>query len=123
VLLSGEFHGAVDAWTEHLCLEVRTDGRVELSSRSRELLMGYGWEAGEVVWPEGYDPEHADNGVLPLSVGGKAVAGTSGDFIVGENLVPHVGGSTAVFDHGQTEDARSWLASYGWWGKPGIEDA
>jgi hypothetical protein len=31
--------------------------------------------------------------------------------------------STAVFERAQTEAARSWLASYGWSRKPGIEEA
>ena len=49
-----EFHGAIDTWTEYLCMERLLDGSPELSSRSRELL-GYGgdWWLGELVWPEG----------------------------------------------------------------------
>jgi len=35
-----EFTGAIDTWREHLCLDRRPDGRLEVSSRSRELL-GY----------------------------------------------------------------------------------
>ena len=46
--------------------------------------MGEGWEAGEVVWPEAYDPENDDGDTLPISVGGKTVAGRDGDFLVGE---------------------------------------
>ena len=57
VVLKSEFHGSIDAWTESLCLEILPDGRVAITSRSAEPLMGEGWEAGEVVWPEGYDPE------------------------------------------------------------------
>lgn len=51
--------------------------------------MGEGWEAGEVVWPEGYDPENDDGDTLPISVGGKTVAARDGDFLVGEELLPH----------------------------------
>jgi hypothetical protein len=31
-----EFHGAIDPWTEYLCMERLPDGSLELSSRSRE---------------------------------------------------------------------------------------
>ena len=75
---------SVDAWTEYLCLEILPDRRVAITSRSAEPLMGKGWEAGEVVWPEGYDPENDDGDTLPISVGGKTVAGRDGDFLVGE---------------------------------------
>jgi hypothetical protein len=61
-----EFHGAIDAWTEYLCMERLPDGSLELSSRSRELL-GYGhdWWLGEVVWPAGHNPDENEDGVLP----------------------------------------------------------
>ena len=75
---------SVDAWTEYLCLEILPDRRVAITSRSAEPLMGKGWEAGEVVWPEEYDPENDDGDTLPISVGGKTVAGRDGDFLVGE---------------------------------------
>ena len=70
VLLSAQFHGSMDAWTEHLCLETVSDGRIELSSRSPEVLMSPDWADGDVIWPEGYDPESDDGSdVLPLTVG------------------------------------------------------
>lgn len=125
VLLTAEFHGAMDVWTEHLCVEVLPDRRVELSSRSAEPLMGDGWEAGEVVWPDDYDPDDDEAGddVLPVSVGGKRVAGKDGDFIVGEELMPHSDDAVAIFDRGQVEEAREWLKAYGWADRPGFPKA
>src|SRR5262249_43396268 len=38
VLLSGEFYGFVDSWTEYLCLARHPDGSITLTSRSREIL-------------------------------------------------------------------------------------
>ena len=55
-----EFHGAIDAWTEYLCMKRLTDGSFELSSRSRELLGYCGDWFGEPVWPEGCSPDTAD---------------------------------------------------------------
>jgi hypothetical protein len=124
VLLSAPFHGSIDAWTEHLCLETLPDGRIEISSRSAEVLMGPDWADGDVVWPEGYDPESDDGSdALPLTVGGKAVAGRDGDYIVGEDLRPHSDDSIARFSLGQITDAFSWLQNYGWTTKPGFADA
>src|SRR3954468_19774880 len=128
VLLSEEFHGMTDAWTEHLCLEILADGRIELSSRSAEPLMAGDWSAGEVEWPEGYDPDSDDgddddDGVLPLTVGGKLVAGRDGDFIVGEELQPHHDEVIAAFNPGEINAARVWLKDYGWAEKPGFERA
>ena len=85
---------------EYLCLEILPDRRVAITSRSAEPLMGKGWEAGEVVWPEGYDPENDDGDTLPISVGGKTVAGRDGDFLVGEELLPHSDDATVTFSPG-----------------------
>jgi hypothetical protein len=123
VVLEGEFHGSTDAWTEYLCLEILPDRRVTITSRSAELLMGEGWEAGKVVWPQGYDPDNNDRDTLPISVGGKAVAGRDGDFVVGEELVPHSDDATATFGAGQQAAARSWLDGYGWSKCPGFKQA
>ena len=71
--------------------------------------MGEGWEAGEVVWPEGYDPENGDGDTLPISVGGKSVAGRDGDFLVGEELLLHSDDATVTLSPGQQAAARSWL--------------
>jgi hypothetical protein len=120
-----EFSGAIDAWTEYLCMERLADGSLELSSRSKELL-GYGdWWDGEVVWPEGYNPDDpdTDEDVLPLTVGGKTVSGRDGDGIIGHELVPHNDDAVAVFRRGQSEDARVWLQRYGWSRTPNFEAA
>jgi hypothetical protein len=122
VLLESEFHGATDVWTEYLCLEVLPDLRVVITSRSAVLLMGEGWEAGEIVWPEGYDPENDNGDTLPISVGGKAVAGRDGDFLVGEELLPHSDDATAMFIPGQQAAAQSWLEKYGWSQRPGFRE-
>ena len=123
VVLKSEFHGSIDAWTEYLCLEILPDRRVTITSRSAEPLMGGGWEAGEVVWPEGYDPENDDGDTLPISVGGKTVAGRDGDFLVGEELLPHSDDATVTFSPGQQAAARSWLENYGWSKRPGFREA
>jgi|SRR5271166_1137149 len=123
-----EFHGAIDAWTEYLCIERLTDGSLELSSRSRELL-GYcgDWRLGEVVWPEGYSPDaddpDQDVDVLPLTVAGKLVWGRDRDGVVGHKLFPHSNDAVAVFRRGQSRDARVWLEDYGWSRAPSFEAA
>ena len=118
-----EFHGAIDAWTEYLCMNRLRDS-LELSSLSRELL-GYGseWWLGEVVWPEGHNPDDNEGGVLPLTVAGKAVWGRDGDGVVGRKLVPHTDEAVAVFRRGQSRDARVWLEDYGWSRAPKFETA
>ena len=127
ILGSLEFSGFTDAWTEYLCLERLPDDGVELSSRSYELL-GYGrtWWDGEPVWPEGYDPDaddanDADEGILPVSVGGKLVRGRDGDGTVGHELVPHDDDALVTFRHGEFEEALSWLEGYGWTKVPNFE--
>lgn len=117
VLITAEFNGAMDTWTEYLCIESLGSAQIELSSRSREPLMGYGWSAGEVVWPEGYDPDSEENeesDVMPVSVAGKQVIGRDGDFFVSASLLPHTDDAMAVFDKGQANDAWTWLKAYGW---------
>jgi hypothetical protein len=123
ILGSLEFHGMIDAWTEYLCMEKLADGTVELSSRSRELLGYNDWWLGEVVWPEGYNLDDNDGGVLPLTVAGKSVWGKDGDGIVGHDLVPHQDGAVAVFRSGQSADCRAWLEEYGWSRAPNFEAA
>ncbi len=89
ILADQEFSGFLDAWWEYLCLRRLPDGRVEVSSRSRELLGYENQWFGDPVWPEGYDPEDDDRDVLPVTVGGKAVFGRDGCGVVGEDLLPH----------------------------------
>lgn len=113
----------IDAWTEYLCMERLSDGTVELSSRSRELLGYDDWWLGAVVWPEWYNLDDNDGGVLPLSVAGKLVWGQDGDGIVGHDLVPHDDGAVAVFQPGRCQEARVWLEDYGWSRAPNFEAA
>lgn len=126
VLLTAEFHGAMDTWTEYLCIQAFPNSQIELSSRSREALMGYGWSAGEIIWPESYDPDDEESegcDVVPVSVAGKPVIGRDGDFFVGETLLPHADDAVAIFSRGQANDARRWLKAYGWADKRGFAAA
>ena len=38
ILLSGEFYGFVDSWTEYLCLARNPDGSINVTIRAREIL-------------------------------------------------------------------------------------
>ena len=38
ILLSGEFYGFGDNWTEYLCLARHPDGSITLTSRARQIL-------------------------------------------------------------------------------------
>jgi hypothetical protein len=124
VLLSGTFSGSIDGWTEYLCMEILPDGRVELTSRSREPLATADWTAGAVVYPDGVDPDDDTEGeVLPLTIAGKPVWGRDGDFLVGEDMLPHSDDATAIFEGGESTSARDWLEAYGWSRKPGFAEA
>jgi hypothetical protein len=117
-----EFHGAIDARAEYLCVERLADGSLELSSRSRELLGYSGDWFGEPVWPEECNPD-LDEDALPLTVGGKSVSGRDGDGVVGHELAPHTDEAVAVFRPGQSQEARVWLEDYGWSRAPNFEAA
>ena len=49
ILLSAEFSGAVDVWTEWLCMQQHRNGKITLSSRGHEYLA----EAAEYVDEDG----------------------------------------------------------------------
>ena len=38
VLISGEFYGAHDSWTEYLCLAQNPDGSITLTNRAHYIL-------------------------------------------------------------------------------------
>ena len=84
-----------------------------------------GWAAGPVILPEGYDPDACvfEEEVLPLTVGGKAVAGRDGDFLVGENLEPHSDDAVITFEPEQAAAASAWLKEYGWSRQLGFAEA
>ena len=77
VLLSGEFYGAVDSWTEYLCVARNPDGSITLTSRARQILA----EAGR----------YKERGWLPETIRRKDVWGYDGDYVVGQRLLPHDG--------------------------------
>ena len=65
IILSGEFYGFVDSWTEYLCLERNPDGSITLTSRSREILAQSG--------------RYKERGWLPATIRRKEVWGYDGD--------------------------------------------
>lgn len=127
VLLAAEFSGRLDTWTEHLCIAVEPDGTVVLSSCCRELLMYEGRADGEVLWPEGHEPDPEDedreDDILPLSIGGIPVFGRDGCAIVGEQLLPYSDDSLIRLRLGEIRAAREWLEDYGWANQTGFEFA
>lgn len=124
VVLESAFFGAVDGWTEYLCVEVLPSGWIEVTSCSREVLCMDPPEGRDVVWPEGYDPENDEHaGTLPISVDGKVVAERDGDFLVGETLYPHSDDAVIRVERGDVETALEWARGYGWAEQPGFEEA
>ncbi len=67
---------------------------------------------GEVVWPDGCDPDDDEELPLPVSIGGKKVIGIEDGAYLGEDLVVHSDDATATFHPGEYEEARTWLESY-----------
>jgi hypothetical protein len=103
VLAEAEFNGAVDCWTEFLCLQQSPDDTITLSSCSRTVLAeahDYSNEEGEIELPE--------------HINGERVWGIDGDFVVGEQLVPHSDDAVIVLSRGNVEEARAWLEERGW---------
>jgi hypothetical protein len=103
VLAEAEFNGAVDCWTEFLCLQENPDATVTLSSCSRTVLAeahDFSNEEGEMELPE--------------HINGERVWGIDGDFVVGEQLVPHNDDAVIILSRGDVEEARAWLEERGW---------
>lgn len=112
VLAKAEFCGAIDCWTEFLCLQENPDGTITLSSCSRKMLA----EARD------YSDEDGEQS-LPEYIDGERVWGVDGDFVVGEQLVPHSDDAVVILSHGDVEEARVWLEDRGWRNKDGFSSA
>lgn len=127
ILAEAEFSGSIDVWTEYLCVRKLFDGRVEISSKSNEVLaLYYNYDGMDVVWPDGYDPladSDGSEGILPLMINGVKVFGVDGDAVIGESLAPHSDDSVIRLSKGQIKEARDWLEDYGWTRKDGFKDA
>ena len=100
VLLSGEFYGFVDSWTEYLCMERNQEGSIALTSRSREILA----EAGR----------YKEKGWLPATIRRKEVWGYDGDYVVGQRLLPHDGDAELTVSRNQFDVAARWLIGRKW---------
>ena len=75
VLITCEFYGSVDSWTEYLCFARNAEGSITLSSRSREILA----EAAR----------HRERDRLPAAIRGKEVSRIDGNYVVGKRLLLH----------------------------------
>lgn len=126
-LLSRAVSTPADSWTEHLCLQRIDRGSIELSIRAREVLAHLSELDGDVIWPEGYDPdgreEVDDDEVLPLSIDGKRVWGRDGEILLGSDLVPINDTATARFALGEIDAARTWLERANWQRVQGFDAA
>jgi hypothetical protein len=100
VLLSGEFWGAHDFWTEYLCMERKKDGSITLTSRARQILA----EAGQ----------YKKRGRLPATIRRKEVWGYDGDYVVGQRLLPHDGDAEITVPLNQFHLAAEWLIGRKW---------
>jgi hypothetical protein len=100
ILLSGEFYGAVDSWTEYLCLARNPDGSITLTSRARQILA----EAGR----------YKKRGWLPATIRRKEVWGYDGDYVVGQRLLPHDGDAELTVLQNQFQLAAEWLIRRKW---------
>ena len=100
ILLSGEFYGSVDSWTEYLCLARHSDGSITLTSRARQILA----EAGR----------YKKRGWLPPTIRRKEVWGYDGDYVVGERLLPHDGDAELTVSLNQFDVAARWLIGRKW---------
>ncbi len=100
VLLSGEFWGAHDFWTEYLCMDRNKDGSITLTSRSREILA----ESGR----------YRKRGWLPATIRRKEVWGYDGDYVVGGRLLQHDGDAEMTVSLNQFDVAARWLIRRKW---------
>ena len=100
VLITGEFYGSVDSWTEYLCLARNGDGSITLSSRSREILA----EAAK----------YRKRGWLPTTIRRKEVSGFDGDYVVGKRLLLHDGEAEITVCQNQFDVAAEWLIRRKW---------
>jgi hypothetical protein len=100
VLITGDFYGSVDSWTEYLCLARNADGSITLSSRSREILA----EAARC----------RQRDVLPARIGRKAVWGFDGDYVVGKRLLLHDADAEITVSQHQFDVAAEWLIRRKW---------
>jgi hypothetical protein len=99
VLITGEFYGATDSWTEYLCLARNADGSITLSSRSREILA----EAARYRERD-----------LPATIRRKEVAGFDGDYVVGTRLRLQDGDAEITISPNQFDLAAGWLTRRKW---------
>jgi hypothetical protein len=100
VLLSGEFWGAHDFWTEYLCMERNKDGNIAPTSRSRQILA----EARR----------YQKRGWLPATIRRKEVWGYDGEYVVGQRLLPHDEDAEPTVSQNQFDVAARWLIGRKW---------
>jgi hypothetical protein len=109
ILITGEFYGALDSWTEYLCLARNVDGSITLSSRSREILA----EAAK----------YRERGWLPATIRRKEVSGFDGDYVVGKRLLLHDGEAEIAVSQDQFDVAVEWLMRRKWHLQAQFEEA
>jgi hypothetical protein len=100
VILSSEFYGSHDSWTEYLCLARNPDGSITLTSRAREILA----EAGR----------YREKDYLPAAIKRKEVWGFDGDYVVGMKFLPHDAGAAVTVSQTQFDVAAEWLIGRKW---------
>ena len=113
-LLSAEFSGATDCWTEYLCIERHRNGGITLSSRGHEVID----EAYK------YNDEDGNEDFSPLIDDGYTGLEIGGDYVLGEELVLQDDYATVTVERGVTRKwAKSWLEERGWNKKKGYAQA
>jgi hypothetical protein len=109
ILITGEFYGSVDSWTEYLCVARNADGSITLSSRSREVLA----EAAK----------YRQRGWLPATIRRKEVEGYDGDYVVGKRLFLQDGKAEVTVRQNQFDVAVEWLMRRKWHSQAQFEEA